>query len=514
MVLKPPSQWPQQVVDQYEPVRILGKGGFGSVILAKKKVTENTENNEVQQQQQQLVAMKVVGSKDSSKTDHGYAHREVDILRELSHPNIMKVLDFWELPSHANCAAVMALSYAKGPTLDQLVKFGGAVSICFGRVVMAQVVDALAYCHSRAVIHRDVKPDQIVVTGAAATQEEVWTDADANAYKNNSPEDWNKLCRTWHVTLVDFGLARALSPDDLDREKVTMRAPVKATTTNATANVDSSMGSRSSSRSRRSSAGGLDRSVSRALHRTMSALGTRLYAAPEIMQGAQENEDTSSLRWDSRHSQVDITKTFGQTVANYGMLVDAFSLGNTMKYVMTGVPPNQNVYEVIRHQKSPVTRITKWMAANLCASSKSTTAAAAANGGLAPREYQYRVWKDLPDELVRLIHGTSHPAVSQRTSVRAARRYPWIDDVLQQASDNEAGNSCNVPQEVLNHNKIDFLQCALKRSSNAKTIVEPDDNKNQSTRMVASGATIHEDEGKIVAETPISTGSEEPEQTC
>ena len=146
--MAPPPQWPPEVVEKFDPVRILGVGGFASVVLARRKDTSP----------EQLVAMKVAGTKEASRQEKGYAHREIDILRELDHPNIMKVLHYWEPPPESKtCAAVMALNYAKGPNLENLLKHGGALSIVFGRVTGAQLVDALAYMHSRAVIHRDIK---------------------------------------------------------------------------------------------------------------------------------------------------------------------------------------------------------------------------------------------------------------------------------------------------------------------------------------------------------------------
>jgi aurora kinase len=127
------SQWPDEVLEQYEAVRFLGKGRFGSVVLAKSK-----RDNE-------LVAIKQVGAKTNTQTH--YAHREMYILRELNHPNIMKLLDSWELQDNTKLA-FMALSYAKGNTLLYVLKHFAAPSFTFSRVVIAQLVDAVAYLHS------------------------------------------------------------------------------------------------------------------------------------------------------------------------------------------------------------------------------------------------------------------------------------------------------------------------------------------------------------------------------
>ena len=103
-----------------------------------------------------LLMSSVVDAKEA-EDDWAYSHREADILRQLHHPNIMRVVDSWE-PNEFEPGA-MALSYAKGPTIQALLQHGGALSTLFVRVVTAQMVDALAYMHSHAVVHRDIKPE-------------------------------------------------------------------------------------------------------------------------------------------------------------------------------------------------------------------------------------------------------------------------------------------------------------------------------------------------------------------
>ena len=146
-----PPEWPPDVVDKYTPIRVLGKGGFASVILAQEKQKPN-----------RMVAIKMVGN--TNKKELTYAHREVDILQELSaegpHPNIMQVLHYWEASANTGHAVtrsgVLALNYVKGPTVESLLQYGGALSTVFSRVVVAQAIDAVAYLHYRAVVHRCV----------------------------------------------------------------------------------------------------------------------------------------------------------------------------------------------------------------------------------------------------------------------------------------------------------------------------------------------------------------------
>ncbi len=130
--------WPKEVIDRYEPVRRLGRGAFATVVLAKRKLVNEGIDAE-------LVAIKMVKARTNTQTQ--YAHREMYILRELNHPNIVKLIETWE-PQDSIFSATMVLSNAEGRTLDYLLVNVGAPSLTFGRVVMAQLVDAVAYLHS------------------------------------------------------------------------------------------------------------------------------------------------------------------------------------------------------------------------------------------------------------------------------------------------------------------------------------------------------------------------------
>lgn len=293
--MEAPKDWPKEISDVYEPIRELGRGGFASVLLAQRK-----------DDHKQQVAIKLVDS--ATKKQIGYAHREIDILRECKHPNIMQLLDVYQPPVDVPGASVMVLNFAKGPTLQALLLKGGRLSFPFCRVVGAQLIDVLAYLHSRAVIHRDIKPDNLVITGAFYSQDEIWDEVEG-------APDYKALLKKWHVTLVDFGFARALSPEDMG----------KLAQARSKRNLDDSGGS-------------LDKSISKRLMRKMSAVGARAFAAPEVQRNVSENMDLSHHQY-SNHASVDVTKTLGETVSVYGLSADAYSVGNTLSFMFSGVHP-------------------------------------------------------------------------------------------------------------------------------------------------------------------------------
>eukprot|EP00977_Amphora_coffeiformis_P010176 scaffold2363_cov159-Amphora_coffeaeformis.AAC.38 len=404
MVISVPPQWPKEVSLYYEPVRVIGQGGFGSVVLGRRKPNAPVDNNDNDNNTdpEQQVAIKVVGSNQVTDEDLGYAHREMDIVTELSHPNIMKLLHHWEpAPQEHLCAAVMVLSYAPGPTLYDLIKKGGALGLVFGRVVMAQIVDALAYVHHRAVVHRDIKADNFVITGASMEQDEIWDDNRSSASECEKI-DWAALSKKWHVTLVDFGFARALTPEDMKKKppKGDPRDDVPIDGSSRHGSIGNSSGSRS-----------LRKSSSKLFARQMSAVGNRNYAAPEVTREVQQHKP-------SMHGDRDIWHTISRNVSYYGLQADAYSLGVLLRYALSGVPPHENIQEFLALQNNPFVLVAKI----LCCSSKAKEG---------ERKPQYRSLDKVPPEVYRLIKGLLNYDPQQRTTIRTARRYPWIDDVLE-----------------------------------------------------------------------------------
>ena len=421
------EKWPSKVTEKYDPVRILGTGGFGSVILARNK---NPGSNE-----EKLIAIKVIGDGTNglTRSDLGYAHRESDILKELHHPNIMKFIDFWEPDSNRlTSVAVMALGYAPGPTVESLIKRGGSLSSLFSRTVVAQVIDAISFLHSHAVVHRDIKPDNIVVTGASSEQDDIW---DNTTEDSSSLSIWEDLRTKWHVTLIDFGFARALTPEDVTKPsshftKENLNASYHKTALDVHGNKLSSK--------RKSAVDFTDKSISRKFERKMSALGNRNFVAPEVLQGIKANHlpATSRITKDKEHH---ITETIGEAISQYGLLVDAFSLGYTLRYMMTGVPPNRSVEMAIAEQNSVVNRSKGWV--------KKRLAGKASKQQPKKRKVRYRRTTELPDEAQYLIEDLTEVEETSRLSVRGARRRPWIKDVLP-----DTGSATN---------QVKYLNCAL-----------------------------------------------------
>ncbi len=142
-----------QTVPGYEIVKILGRGGMGCVMLAR---NQNTG---------QAVAIKTLLPECavSEKAMRRFM-REIDVAASLKHPHIVEFLD---RGTH-NGVVYLITEYINGTNAAQLAGLrGGLLPFAEGVSIISQALDALAYAHSQGYIHRDIKDQNILVSGSA-----------------------------------------------------------------------------------------------------------------------------------------------------------------------------------------------------------------------------------------------------------------------------------------------------------------------------------------------------------
>lgn len=205
--------------------------------------------------------------------------------------------------------------------------------------------------------------------------------------KENMDFSWPMLRKKWHVTLIDFGFARALGPEDIGKEQKPPKAPKSVT-----------------KRSRKI----IHRTASRNMM-DMSALGHRVYAAPEVKNRVHETPLERSC-----HLQVN--NTLSHYVSGYGMIADAYSVGCTARYILTGVPPEDNVDQVIANYNNPVSKLLRKVKKK---SNKHQ------------RKKTYRSGAHLPQSGLDLIKGMTQAEAEKRMSVRDARSSAYVDEVME-----------------------------------------------------------------------------------
>ena len=137
------------VLDRYEPVRRLGSGGFGTVWLARDLKLGR------------MVALKRIGMTDAQVAQR--ARRESLAAARLSHPAIVSLYE-----AVADEDAVYLVSeHVSGRTLADRVRDGSLSDLDVLEIGIV-LCDALAHAHKRGVVHRDVKPQNIIIPDAAA----------------------------------------------------------------------------------------------------------------------------------------------------------------------------------------------------------------------------------------------------------------------------------------------------------------------------------------------------------
>lgn len=136
-------------VGQYELMQLLGKGAMGEVYLARHRLLRRP------------CAVKLIRpDRVESQEWLSRFEREVQAMAQLTHPNTVEVYDFGRA---ADDSFFYAMEYLPGSNLDALVRRFGPLPP--GRVVhlLRQVCGALAEAHGKGLIHRDIKPGNVIV---------------------------------------------------------------------------------------------------------------------------------------------------------------------------------------------------------------------------------------------------------------------------------------------------------------------------------------------------------------
>ena len=165
---KDSDDWPVQIKEEYEKVRPLGEGAFGIVWLAKAKHHRSTtatttanddDDDSVDESEREdtfgatknksdITSPEYVAIKQITASEEGekkYAAREISILSEINHPNVIRCLQSVELPR----SRLVVLTLADGPNLGELVNVGGALSVGLCRLAARHLISAVAYLHGR-----------------------------------------------------------------------------------------------------------------------------------------------------------------------------------------------------------------------------------------------------------------------------------------------------------------------------------------------------------------------------
>ena len=167
----------QKINDRYQIVRMIGEGGMANVYLAYDTILDRN------------VAVKILrGDLSGDEKFVRRFQREAISASSLSHPNIVEMYDVGE----DDGKYFIVMEYVDGKTLKSLVKKRGALTLPEVMDIMKQLTSAIACAHDSYIIHRDIKPQNVMIL-----------------------EDGR-------VKITDFGIAMALNSHELTQTNSVM----------------------------------------------------------------------------------------------------------------------------------------------------------------------------------------------------------------------------------------------------------------------------------------------------
>jgi len=135
------------VKSRYEFLQTLGKGTYGKVRLARQRETN------------QYVAIKSIRKDKVGQLNMTHIRREMEILSQISHPNIIKIYEVFENQDKI----VIVMEYASGGELYDFITKHKNLNELQAKHFFSQIVSALRYCHKQGIVHRDLKLENILL---------------------------------------------------------------------------------------------------------------------------------------------------------------------------------------------------------------------------------------------------------------------------------------------------------------------------------------------------------------
>ncbi|MEO8563761.1 MAG: serine/threonine-protein kinase [bacterium] len=143
---------PPSLAERYPVARELGRGGMAAVYLAR-DLKHGSD-----------VAVKVVRPAWAAATGRERFLREIAIAAQLHHPHIVPLYDSGE----AEGVLFYVMPYEDGPSLRARLSDEGVLPIIDAMAILRDVTRALAYAHGHGVVHRDPRPDNVLLSEGSA----------------------------------------------------------------------------------------------------------------------------------------------------------------------------------------------------------------------------------------------------------------------------------------------------------------------------------------------------------
>ena len=140
-------------MDDYDPIRLLGEGSFGKVYLMRDK------------KNRKFVCVKVIKIKNIPKKEREATKNEVDLLKKLNHPNIVRYIDSFLSKNRESLC--ISMEYCDGGDLASQIKAAKKNLFSESKILhwFVQIALGLHHMHTNRVLHRDLKTQNIFLLG-------------------------------------------------------------------------------------------------------------------------------------------------------------------------------------------------------------------------------------------------------------------------------------------------------------------------------------------------------------
>uniref|UniRef100_A0A3P8V6Y9 Cyclin-dependent kinase-like 2 n=1 Tax=Cynoglossus semilaevis TaxID=244447 RepID=A0A3P8V6Y9_CYNSE len=135
-------------MEHYESLGLLGEGSYGTVLKCRHRDSGR------------LVAIKKFVDSDDDKTVKKIALREIKLLRQLHHKNLVNLLEVWKRRRRW----YLVFEFVERTLLEDLDQNPGGLDDSTSRQYLFQILSAAAFCHQQNIIHRDIKPENVLIS--------------------------------------------------------------------------------------------------------------------------------------------------------------------------------------------------------------------------------------------------------------------------------------------------------------------------------------------------------------
>ncbi|XP_068164944.1 cyclin-dependent kinase-like 4 [Antennarius striatus] len=135
-------------MERYESLGLVGEGSYGTVLKCRHRDSGR------------LVAIKKFLDSDDDKTVKKIAMREIKLLRQLRHDNLVNLLEVWKRRRRWH----LVFEFVEQTLLDYLEQNPNGLELNTSRRYLYQILRAATFCHQQQIIHRDIKPENILIS--------------------------------------------------------------------------------------------------------------------------------------------------------------------------------------------------------------------------------------------------------------------------------------------------------------------------------------------------------------